>query len=209
MRSPSIRPVPPSPMMRRRARRTRVPRDRAPAPRRRRRMMVLEMGRPLNYLSAQVLHFFQPFVAVLGDAADTSSSRVSGAARIARLHRRAHRGASRPNAQPAATPMTRTDPNERPRHPRHRLRQHDHQGDPDREGRRRLPADASRRSADDRRGAVRRRHRSACSTRSPKCRSWPAAGSIDDDGPDHPPGDRATKAATSTSPPRAPAAACR
>ena len=32
-------------------------------------MMALEMGRPLNHLSAQVLHFFQPFVTVLGDAA--------------------------------------------------------------------------------------------------------------------------------------------
>jgi hypothetical protein len=32
-------------------------------------LMVLEMGRPLNHLSAQVLHFFQPFVTVLGGAA--------------------------------------------------------------------------------------------------------------------------------------------
>lgn len=32
-------------------------------------MLVLEMGRPLNTLSAQVLHFFQPFVTVLGDQA--------------------------------------------------------------------------------------------------------------------------------------------
>ncbi len=31
-------------------------------------MMALEMGRPLNYLSAQVLTFFQPFVAIVGDA---------------------------------------------------------------------------------------------------------------------------------------------
>ena len=32
-------------------------------------MMALEMGRPLNHVSAQVLHFFQPFVAIIGDAA--------------------------------------------------------------------------------------------------------------------------------------------
>ena len=32
-------------------------------------IMALEMGRPLNHLSAQVLHFFQPFVTVLGGAA--------------------------------------------------------------------------------------------------------------------------------------------
>ena len=32
-------------------------------------MMALEMGRPLNHLSAQVLHFFQPFVTAVGDAA--------------------------------------------------------------------------------------------------------------------------------------------
>jgi hypothetical protein len=31
--------------------------------------MVLELGRPLNYVSAQVLHFFQPFVTVLADPA--------------------------------------------------------------------------------------------------------------------------------------------
>ncbi len=31
-------------------------------------MMALEMGRPLNHLSAQVLTFFQPFVAIAGDA---------------------------------------------------------------------------------------------------------------------------------------------
>ncbi|RPI57244.1 MAG: hypothetical protein EHM55_02505 [Acidobacteria bacterium] len=31
-------------------------------------MMALEMGRPLNHLSAQVLTFFQPFVAIVGDA---------------------------------------------------------------------------------------------------------------------------------------------
>ena len=31
-------------------------------------MMVLEMGRPLNHLSAQVLHFFQPFATVAGGA---------------------------------------------------------------------------------------------------------------------------------------------
>lgn len=29
--------------------------------------MMLEMGRPLNYLSAQVMHFFQPFITVLAD----------------------------------------------------------------------------------------------------------------------------------------------
>jgi len=33
-------------------------------------MMALEMGRPLNHLSAQVLTFFQPFVATVCDAAD-------------------------------------------------------------------------------------------------------------------------------------------
>jgi hypothetical protein len=32
-------------------------------------MMALEMGRPLNHLSAQVLTFFKPFVAMVGDAA--------------------------------------------------------------------------------------------------------------------------------------------
>ena len=32
-------------------------------------MMALEMARPLNYLSAQVLTFFQPFVATVGDSA--------------------------------------------------------------------------------------------------------------------------------------------
>lgn len=31
--------------------------------------LALEMGRPLNYLSAQLLHFFQPFLTVLGDTA--------------------------------------------------------------------------------------------------------------------------------------------
>jgi hypothetical protein len=31
--------------------------------------MLLEMGRPLNYLSAQVMHFFQPFVTALADPA--------------------------------------------------------------------------------------------------------------------------------------------
>jgi hypothetical protein len=32
-------------------------------------LLVLEMHRPLNYLSAQVLTFFQPFVAALADTA--------------------------------------------------------------------------------------------------------------------------------------------
>lgn len=32
-------------------------------------MMAIEMARPLNYLSAQVLTFFQPFVATVGDTA--------------------------------------------------------------------------------------------------------------------------------------------
>jgi len=31
-------------------------------------MMAIEMGRPLNYLSAQVLTFFQPFLAIVGDS---------------------------------------------------------------------------------------------------------------------------------------------
>ena len=31
--------------------------------------MALEMGRPLNYVSAQAMHFFQPFLAILGDTA--------------------------------------------------------------------------------------------------------------------------------------------
>jgi hypothetical protein len=31
-------------------------------------MMALEMGRPLNHLSAQALTFFQPFIAIVGDA---------------------------------------------------------------------------------------------------------------------------------------------
>lgn len=29
--------------------------------------MILEMGRPLNFVSAQAMHFFQPFVTVLAD----------------------------------------------------------------------------------------------------------------------------------------------
>jgi len=32
-------------------------------------LMALEMGRPLNHLSAQVLTFFKPFVSMVGDAA--------------------------------------------------------------------------------------------------------------------------------------------
>ena len=32
-------------------------------------MLAIEMGRPLNYLSAQVLTFFQPFLTIVGDAA--------------------------------------------------------------------------------------------------------------------------------------------
>jgi len=32
-------------------------------------LLALELGRPLNYLSAQTLHFFQPFLSVIGDAA--------------------------------------------------------------------------------------------------------------------------------------------
>jgi hypothetical protein len=32
-------------------------------------MMALEMGRPLNHLSAQVLTFFKPFVAIVGNSA--------------------------------------------------------------------------------------------------------------------------------------------
>jgi hypothetical protein len=32
-------------------------------------MVAIEMGRPLNHLSAQVLHFFQPFITIGGDAA--------------------------------------------------------------------------------------------------------------------------------------------
>jgi hypothetical protein len=31
--------------------------------------LALEMGRPLNYVSAQLLHFFQPFLAILADTA--------------------------------------------------------------------------------------------------------------------------------------------
>ena len=31
--------------------------------------LTLEMTRPLNYVTAQVLHFFQPFLTVLTDAA--------------------------------------------------------------------------------------------------------------------------------------------
>jgi hypothetical protein len=31
-------------------------------------IMALEMARPLNHLSAQVLTFFQPFIAIVGDA---------------------------------------------------------------------------------------------------------------------------------------------
>ena len=32
-------------------------------------VLMLEMSRPLNYLSAQLLHFFQPIVTVIADAA--------------------------------------------------------------------------------------------------------------------------------------------
>jgi uracil-DNA glycosylase len=32
-------------------------------------LLALEMSRPLNYLSAQLLHFFQPLLVVLGDTA--------------------------------------------------------------------------------------------------------------------------------------------
>jgi len=32
-------------------------------------LLMLEMSRPLNYVTAQVLHFFQPFLVVLTDAA--------------------------------------------------------------------------------------------------------------------------------------------
>ena len=31
--------------------------------------LLLEMGRPLNYVSAQLMHFFQPFLTVLADDA--------------------------------------------------------------------------------------------------------------------------------------------
>jgi hypothetical protein len=31
-------------------------------------MMMLEMSRPLNYVSAQFLHFIQPFVSIIADA---------------------------------------------------------------------------------------------------------------------------------------------
>jgi hypothetical protein len=33
-------------------------------------LMTLEMGRPLNYVSAQLLHFFQPMLSFLANAAD-------------------------------------------------------------------------------------------------------------------------------------------
>jgi hypothetical protein len=32
-------------------------------------LLALEMSRPLTYVSAQVLHFFQPFLTVIADAA--------------------------------------------------------------------------------------------------------------------------------------------
>jgi hypothetical protein len=32
-------------------------------------LLALEMGRPLNYVSAQLLHFFQPFLAIIADTA--------------------------------------------------------------------------------------------------------------------------------------------
>lgn len=32
-------------------------------------LIALEMSRPLNYVSAQVLHFFQPFLAAVADTA--------------------------------------------------------------------------------------------------------------------------------------------
>ncbi len=33
-------------------------------------LMMLEMGRPLNYVSAQMLHFFQPFLSFLANATE-------------------------------------------------------------------------------------------------------------------------------------------
>jgi hypothetical protein len=33
-------------------------------------LLLLEMSRPLNYVSAQVLHFLQPFLSALGSTAD-------------------------------------------------------------------------------------------------------------------------------------------
>jgi hypothetical protein len=33
-------------------------------------LLMLEMGRPLNYVSAQMLHFFQPFLSFLTNAAE-------------------------------------------------------------------------------------------------------------------------------------------
>lgn len=33
-------------------------------------LLFLEMSRPLNYLSAQALHFLQPFLSALGNTAD-------------------------------------------------------------------------------------------------------------------------------------------
>ena len=33
-------------------------------------LLLLEMSRPLNYVSAQFLHFLQPFLSVLGNTAD-------------------------------------------------------------------------------------------------------------------------------------------
>lgn len=32
-------------------------------------LLMLEMSRPLNYVTAQLLHFFQPFLVILTDAA--------------------------------------------------------------------------------------------------------------------------------------------
>jgi len=33
-------------------------------------LLMLEMGRPLNYVSAQLLHFFQPMLTILANAAE-------------------------------------------------------------------------------------------------------------------------------------------
>jgi hypothetical protein len=54
--------------------------------------MLLEMGRPLNYLSAQVMHFFQPFITALADPAayDELSSLLERRGSIEYISERLH-----------------------------------------------------------------------------------------------------------------------
>jgi hypothetical protein len=80
-------------------------------------MMVLEMGRPLNHLSAQVLHFFQPFATVIGgaDAYETFTSFLERRGSLdyigARIEAIDQKARADVDARPGRVPMepTRTD----------------------------------------------------------------------------------------------------